>query len=137
MDDTSDERNDDCDNRGDVKLESPRDRACPAEMRVRSAEDALGEDNVDDEEDHNAGGYEDLGCDGDGDVVRVLGPDQAHGAGRDTRHAETEEHAAHDEFLTTAQVDLEDGHVAYCSQKEKDQEDGCNGDIWDVSGCEA
>ena len=71
-------------------LERQRNQRVPAAVGVCGAQDALGEDQVDDEEDDDACGDEDLGRDGHGNVGRMRGPGEAHRAGGDARHAEAE-----------------------------------------------
>ena len=71
-------------------LEGEREELVPAEVRVRGAEDALGKDEVDDEEQDDAGGDEDLRGNGDAYVGYVDRPDDAHYAGHDSGHAEAE-----------------------------------------------
>ena len=98
-------------------------------MRVRGAEEALGEDQVDDEEEEDTGGDEDLGSDGDADVVLAVRPDNAHDHGRDTSHAEAEHHPAHEEFVATPSVHLEDRHVTGGGAREEEEEDCSDGDV--------
>lgn len=74
-------------------LEGGGEGPVPADVRVGGAHDALGEDQVDDEEEDGAGGDEDLGGDGDADVGRPRRPDDAEDAGRYARHAEAEHEA--------------------------------------------
>ena len=83
----------------------------PARVGVGGADDALGEDDVDDEEEDHPGGDKDLGGDGETDVGLVGGPSDAQDAAHDAGHAEAEEHAAHEEFVAALLVDLQDGHV--------------------------
>lgn len=75
------------------------------------AHEALGEDEVDDEEQEHAGLDEDGGGDGQRDVARARGPGDAEREGDDARHAEGEEHDREDELVAAPAVDLEDGHV--------------------------
>ena len=107
----------------------------PAGVGVGGADDALGEDEVDDEEEDDAGGDQDLRGDGEADVGLVGGPGDAQDAAQDAGHAEAEEHAAHEEFVVALLVDLQDCHVGDCTEDEEDEEDGADGDI-DADGWE-
>lgn len=129
--DEHDERQHDEDVGGD---EGPVGEFVPAQVRVGGAEDALGEDEVDDEDEDDAGGDEDLRRDGDGYVGRVAGPDDAHDLGDDAGHAEAEEHAGHDEFVAAPPVRLEDEHVRDGAAEEEDEEDGADGDVDALGG---
>lgn len=110
-------------------MEEIGEEGVPAAVRVGGSDDALGEDEVDDEEEDDACGYEDGGGDGDGHVGRITAPDDTHDAGDDTGHAEAEHHGGHDEFVTATAVDLEDGHVGNGAAEEEEKEDGGDGDI--------
>ena len=101
--DDHDERDDDQDVES---FEEGREERVPAGVGVRGANDALGEDEVDDEEEDDAGGDEDLRGDGEADVGLVGCPCHAQDAAHDTGHAEAEEHAAHEEFVAALLVDL-------------------------------
>lgn len=101
----------------------------PTRAGLRGAEDALGEDEVHNEEDDDAYGDESGGGDGDGDVGGAGGPDYAHQAGGYTGHTEAEEGAGNEEFVAAAPVELEDGHVGNGAEEEDEEEDGGDGDI--------
>ena len=73
---TRNQRREHGDDRSVVDLESQRDGSRPRPARVRGAQDALGENQVDDEEEEDAGCDEDLRSDGDGDIPWVLAPDE-------------------------------------------------------------
>ena len=109
--------------------EGPMRDLMPPQVRVRSAEDALREDDVDDEHQHHPRGDEDLRGDGHGDVGRVARPGDAHDLRDDPRHAEAEEHAGHDEFVAAPAVRLEDEHVRAGAAEEEEEEDGADGDV--------
>lgn len=63
------------------ELEGEGEAFVPAEVRVRRSDDTLCEYDVDNEEEDDACRDEDLGGDGDSDVCRACGPDDAHDAG--------------------------------------------------------
>lgn len=133
LDGAGDEHDEGEDYDGVEGLEGGGESLVPAEVRVRGADDALGEDQVDDEEEDDAGGDEDLGRDGDADVGGAGGPDDAHDARRDARHAEAEHQARHDELMAAFAIELEDGHVRGGTHYEEEHEDGGDGDV-DVHG---
>lgn len=109
---------------GVEELEGQGGGLAPADTRLVGAQDALGEHQVDDEEEQHAGVGEDGGGDGDGHVVRVVGPDDAHDVGADAGHGEAEEEGREDELVPAAPVALEDGHVEGCRGDEEGDEDG-------------
>ena len=84
-----DEHGDADDDEGEARFDKGRKYWVPADMRLRSPEDALGKDEVDDEEDDDTSIEEDLGCDCDADVVRQADAGDAHHHCRDPSHAET------------------------------------------------
>ena len=65
----------------------------PAGVGVGGSDDALGEDEVDEEEQDHSGGDEDVGRDGYPDIVGVDGPYDAQNHGDQSRHAEAEHHS--------------------------------------------
>jgi len=93
------------------KLKRPRKSFCPSEDRERGSDNALREYEVDDEEEDDASSDEDLCRNGDGDASYASRPDETHGAGYYSGHAETEEEARHNEFVAAVEVDLEDYHM--------------------------
>ena len=101
----------------------------PAGVGMRGANDALGKEYVDDEEENHPGGHKDIGGNGQPRVVRVGRPCDAQDHGDDPRHAETEHHARYYKAVSFAHVDFKDGHVGNGANDEKDEEDGAD---WDV-----
>lgn len=83
-------------------------------MRVLSSDDALGEEEVGDEEEDDSGVDEDHGGDSDSYAVRVAGPGDTQRSGADSSEAEAEHHSANDEFFPAPHVELEETHMA-CS----------------------
>lgn len=98
---------------------------------------ALDEDQVGDEDDDDTRVGEDLGGDGDTDVFRVAGPDDAHDVCGDTGHGEAEEEAREDELVAAPAVALEDCHVEGGRADEEDEDDGGDGDVDGASWGEA
>lgn len=113
-----DDGNDDHDEQGDdAEQEEAKDEtagSAPAKVRVVGADDSLGENQVDDEEQDDAGVGKDVGGNGDAGVARVPGPDDAHDVCQDTGHAEAKRDGADDEFVASLAVDLEYRHVEDC-----------------------
>jgi len=105
------------------------DGALPAETGVAGADYALGKNKICHEEEEYASGREDLGGDGDADIVLVGSPGDAHGQGDDAGHAEAEKESGEDKLVTMASVDLKDGHVGRGSADEEGEEDGADGYI--------
>ncbi|ROW05207.1 hypothetical protein VSDG_00040 [Cytospora chrysosperma] len=101
--------------------------ARPADARVVGPDDALGEDEVDEEEEQDAGLDEDGRRDGEVDVGRVRGPGDAQGQGGDARRAEAEEEAREDELVVPPAVDLEDGHVGDGGGDVEEHQTGADG----------
>lgn len=110
-------------------LECDRECFVPAEVRMRGTENSLSEDEVDEEQNQHACRYEDLCSDGDLDVVWVAGRHNSHDHGDDPGHTETKSHGAHNELVTLAVVQLEDGHVSGRASNEEDEEDGTDGHV--------
>lgn len=130
---TQDDKRDDEDKRDDDErvqaFEHQTNGGVPARAGLRRAEDALGEDEVHNEENYDAYGDEDGGRDGNGDVGGAGGPDNAHNAGNHAGHAEAEHGAGHKEFVAAAAVALEDSHVGDGAEEEDEEEDGGDGDV--------
>jgi len=93
-------------------------------MWVGCPYDPLGEDEIDDEEQHHARGDEDLGCKRDTDIKGSCRPNDAHDAGDGAGHAETEHHAGHDELMPPTLIELENDHVSDGTEDEEKEEDG-------------
>ena len=109
--------------------EKPANSAVPAEPRMRCAEDALGEDDVDDEQQHHAGGHEDRGGNREAYIGDMGSPRDSNGVRGYASHAEAKGDAGEDEFVLPSQVHLEDGHVCDGADEEEDQEHGRNWNI--------
>ena len=90
----------------------------PTTVRMRSSDDALSEDEIDDEDQHHASGHENLGRNGQSDVRGSCRPCYPQDAAGDSGHAKTEQHGRHDEFMSSLFVDLEDCHVGYGADDE-------------------
>ena len=78
----------------------------PARIWMASSHYSLSKDDVDDEQQNDAGIDEDIGGNGDAGVGYSCGPDDAHDHGDYSGHAEAEQHAGDDEFVSTFQIDL-------------------------------
>ena len=109
--------------------EEPAEQGMPSGTWVAGSDDPLSKDQVDDEEQQDPGGDKNIGCNGDADVARIACPDYAHDLCDYPCHAETEEHAGHDEPVAASFVDLEDCHVADSGDDEEDDEDAADGYI--------
>lgn len=101
----------------------------PAEVGVVGADEALRKDEVDDEEEDDAGLDEDAGGDGEADVARARGPGEAQGEGGVARHAEAEEERREEEPVVAPPVDLEDDHVDDGAGEEEGHEHGADGPV--------
>ena len=99
--------------------ECPMECPVPAKVRMCSSDYPLRKDDVDEQQNQNAGADEDHCCNSDRDVVWVASPNDPHDAGHSPGHAETEQEARHEEFVAFASVRLEDVHVADCSEDEE------------------
>ena len=108
-------------------LESAAKERTVADARIRSCEESLGENEVHEESDEDAGVAEDVGCDADGDIGRARRPDYAHYARHVARHAVPEDHAADAENVVSYQVAAEDAHVGDCADYEEEQKHGADG----------
>lgn len=84
-----DDHDDGNDNKGVEEREEEAEDAVPAYAGVRAPDHALREEEVDDEQNHDTGGREDLGGDSEGDVGWYGGGRDSHDAGHDSCHAET------------------------------------------------
>jgi len=104
---------------------------------VRSADDALSENEIYDEENYHACGDEDGGRDGDGDIAGAGAPDDAQDAGGYAGHAETEHGAGHEEFMAAALVQLENRHGGGGAEDEEEEENRGDGDIEGSGGLAA
>ena len=91
--------------------------------------DPLGEEQVADEEQDDAGVHEDHGDYAQSDALWVDRPHYPERVGHDAGEAETEHHAAERELLASPGVDLQERHMAYRATDEQEQEDGADGDI--------
>ena len=94
----------------------------------------LRKEDVDHKEQHHPSRHEDIRSNGHLDIRRIIGPDDAHDLGDYSGHAETEQHAGHDEFVAPSQVELEDCHVGDCADEEEDEEDATYGHVDAYSG---
>lgn len=107
----------------------------PTAVWMRSSDDPLREDEIDDKQKNHACGHEDLRRDSDRDLGRPRGPDDSHHAGGDSGHAETKHHSGHDEFMAPPHVQLKNGHVGDGAEHEEKEKDGGDWDIeidgWD------
>ncbi|KAL9098520.1 MAG: hypothetical protein Q9163_005837 [Psora crenata] len=91
--------------------EGPITGGMPSDPGMGGPKDPLGENEIDDKEQHHAGGHEYLGGNSDADVGGMNGPDDPQDLGDDAGHAEAEQHARHNELVAVPPVDLENGHV--------------------------
>lgn len=128
--------NEDCDDDGqrehdeDVRQgKGMGEERMPAGVRMRSSNDALSEDEVDDKEQDHARRYEDLSRHGNSNLGWPGRPYDSHHAGGNARHAEAEHHAGHDEFMTSPHVQLQYRHVSDGAEDKEEEEDGRDGDI--------
>jgi len=106
-----------------IYLEHPGEPFRPPKFRMLRPHDSLGEDEVHNKEEEDTCSHEDLGCNGDWDVRYPSRPDDAHDAGCDSCHAETEKHPRHEELLPPSSIDLQNCHVDDCSQDEEQYKD--------------
>ena len=98
--------NEDIDSNGEVVY-----AGVPAGMGMLRAQDALCEEDIDNEEEHNPSRRKDLRGNGDWDTVRSTRPSDAHDHGNGTGHAKAKHHAGNDELMGPLAIDLEDRHV--------------------------
>ena len=96
---------------------------------MRGPDYALGEEEIDDEEEEDSSGDKDVGRQGHSHIKGTGGPYDAHYQGGDSCHAEAEHHARYDEAMSSFLVDLEDGHVGCRADDEEGEEDGA---YWNV-----
>ena len=101
----------------------------PAGIRMRSSNDALGKDEVDDKEQDHPGRYNYLRRHGNLNLGLPGGPHNSHYAGNNARHTEAEHHPGHDEFVTSLHIQLKDGHVSNGAEHKQEEEDGGDRDI--------
>jgi hypothetical protein len=119
-------------------FESVREDFVPANLRLHPPQDPLGEDEVHDVDYENPGVVEDLGREGDADVVGVGGPDDSHDAGCGAGHAEAEDGALEGEVVVVESlVALEEGHVGGGEGEVEGEEGFCDGDVEGLGGDEA
>ena len=109
----------------------------PAGVRMRSPNDALGEDEVDDKKQDHASRYKDLRRHGNLNLGWPRRPHDSHHAGGDARHAEAEHHPGHDEFMSSPHIQLKYRHVSDGAEHKEEEEDGGDGDIETDGRCAA
>lgn len=129
LDDAGDEHDQRDHNSGIDRLEEQAHRRMPAAMWVGCPYDPLGEDEIDDEEQHDARGDENLGCERDPHVEGSRGPNDAHYAADGAGHAETEHHSGHEELVPSPLIELEDDHMGNGTEDEEEEEDGGDGNV--------
>ena len=78
---------------------------------MRCSEDTLSEDQVDNEEQQDAGTDKDRCSYANLDIVWEASPDDSQDHSHYSSHAEAEGESTHDELVTSSFVDLKDGHV--------------------------
>ena len=100
-----------------------------ADIRERSSDDSLCEDEIDDNQYQYASIEEDVGGNCNPHIVRITCPDNAHYASHRSCHAEAKECARGEKFMPFACIELQDRHVGYCTAYEEKHEDSCDGDI--------
>ena len=107
--------------------EDPVEERVPAGVWVACPHYPLRKQQIHHEQQHNTREHEDVRSDCYPNIHRSCSPDYAHNHGDYPRHAITEHHAAHDEFVLPMLVDLEYGHVGAGGYDVKDKEDGADG----------
>ena len=98
---------------------------------MRSPQDPLREDEVDNKQQDYSSSNKNVGSYSDGYVGSPIGPYYSHRRSRYTCHAETKHRARDDEFVASSAIHLQDRHVANGSADEEEEEDGCN---WNIDG---
>lgn len=109
--DDHDERRDDA---GDQEPEPQGRGPPPAESRMARAHEALGEDQIHDEDKHAAGLRQDPRGDGDVGGPRARGPRYPHAERHAPQHAQREQHPREHEQPAAPLVELQDRHVCCC-----------------------
>ncbi len=107
-DDDNDERAEDAEVRGPE--EDPQ-RGMPPERRLLRPEDALGEEQVDDVEDQDAGVDEYGRRQREAHVALSRGPGDAQYQSSDPRHAKAEQDTRYEELVVAPLVDLQNRHI--------------------------
>lgn len=137
LNDHGDDHNEGDDDENVEKSEEFREDRMPAAVRVRSSNDSLREDEINDKEEDHPCCHEDLGRYGDWHLCRSGGPYDSHHAGGDSGHAKTEHHSGHDEFMSPSLIHLENGHMGDGAENEENEKDGSDWDIEIDGWCEA
>lgn len=90
-------------------------------------QDALGKDQIHNEQEHNAGVCKHLSSDSKTGVMRVRSPCDSQHVRGDTGHAKAEKQTAEGEFVRSLFVQLKDGHVENGTADEEGQNNSTDG----------
>lgn len=90
-------------------------------------QNALGEDQIHHEQEHNTSVCKHLGSDSKTGVMRVRSPCDSQDVGGDTGHAKAEQQTAEDEFVGSLFIQLKDSHVEDGTADEESQNNSTDG----------